>query len=89
MQNPLWTCCVHKYNMGLRATLQWIKMRGSLWHSSGGEGSAGKIFLLCAGPSVDILCSREQPRIKDNIIVDYDGWLSIPYNYLLKRKMLL
>ena len=47
-------------------------------------------FPFCAGPPVDLLCSQEQHRIKDNIMVDiYDGGLLIPNNYLLKQKMLL
>ena len=28
---------------------------------------------------MDMLCTREQPRVKDNIIVDYDG----DYQYLI------
>ena len=26
-----------------------------------------------AGPAVDVLCSREQNRMTDNMILDYDG----------------
>ena len=46
-------------------------------------------FPFRAGPPVDLLCSRGQHRIKDNIMVDYDGGLLIPNNYFLKQKMLL
>ena len=57
---------------GLRATLLWIKMGGSLWPSSG--GSVVQVKILCRAP-VDVLCSQVQRGIKGNIKVDYkDGF---------------
>ena len=50
-------------------------MRGALGPNSVGEGRAGKnVYLLFStGPAVDVLCSWEQHRMVDNMIVDYNG----------------
>ena len=50
-------------------------MRGALGPNSVGERRAGKnVYLLfSAGPAVDVLCSWEQHRMMDNMIVEYNG----------------
>ena len=68
VQSPLRTCCVHGKSTGLRATLLWIKMGGSLWPISG-RGVLCRLK-FCAEPPVDVLCSQVQREIKGNITVD-------------------
>ena len=50
-------------------------MRGALGPNSVREGRAGKnVYLLFStGPAVDVLCSWEQHRMINNMIVDYNG----------------